>query len=67
MKIAQRLHYRTWKEDRQFEETIAFLKKHKDAVDEITLFSSNTTNICFDDAGTLDRLRGDLPVLRERI
>lgn len=38
MKIAQRLHYRTWREDRLFEETLAFLTAHKDAVDEITLF-----------------------------
>ncbi len=67
MKIAQRLHYRNWNEDRQFEETIAFLQRHIDAVDEITLFSSNTTNGSFDDAGTLDRLREDLPILQKRI
>lgn len=67
MKIAQRLHYRNWREDRQFEETISFLQKYKDTVDEITLFSSNTTNGSADDAGTLDRFREDLPVMQKRI
>ena len=67
MKIAQRLHYRTWREDRLFQETLAFLKKHKEAVDEITLFSSNTTNGSSDDAGTLQRLRDDLPYLTKRM
>ena len=68
MKIAQRLHYRTWREDRLFEETLAFLTAHKDAVDEITLFSSNTTDgTSGDDADTLRRQREDLPILRRRI
>ena len=35
MNIAQRLHYKNWYTDEEFNKTLDFLKKHKKAVDEI--------------------------------
>lgn len=64
MKIAQRLTTSLWKDEELFRQTLEFMTAHRDAVDEITLFTEETHN---DTPEKLERVREDLPVLRERI
>ena len=69
MKIAQRLHIANWKEDEDFEKTLRFLTAHRDAVDEITLFSACTVDGHADGepGAALARMRREAEVLKSRI
>jgi len=62
MKIAQRLGYPAWLDDRIHQETMEFMKKYTDTVDEIAVFSRSGHN---DRADALEELRRDLPKLRK--
>lgn len=67
MKIAQRLHYKNWYSDAEFDKTLAFLTEHKSAVDEITLFTTSATDGHNDNIYTMEKLRRNAPVLKKRI
>ncbi len=69
MKIAQRLHLTNWMEDREFEKTLSFLCDHRDAVDEITLFSASATagHADGDPEKALEAMHQESEILKRRI
>ena len=62
MKFAQRLSPRAWVDDSVHEETLAFLEKYTDTIEEIALFSNSGHN---DKADALDQLRQEIPKLKK--
>lgn len=65
MKIAQRLDYVAWLDERAHKETLDFLKKYSDVVEELALYSHAYNGRERDDA--LEQLRNEMPILKKRI
>jgi len=62
VKIAQRLGYHAWLDDKIHQQTLEFLAPYKDTVEEIALFSNSGHN---DKEDALDQLRRELPILKK--